>query len=217
MDLLRKSVSRSLASGDTVPAAAKLVGMAFANWRIGGSKEQAENTLRDFDRLTVPKTVLDVWGPRTILGILLDPDREYDPEVGKTPTMKTFFGMFVLCVRGSCQEGSQRADSIVRGFPNQFKLFVRSQVADCFYRAGRYNDALSAINAGLAYRSVATNGNYPTALVLQGKIQEAMGNRNDALATYGKFLTLWKDADPDLPILVDVKKRVAALKAVSTN
>jgi len=217
IDLMRKSVSRSLARGDTVIAANNLVGMGWINFQVAGSKDRAGKNLQEFDRLALPKSA-DAWIVRTILGILIDPGKDIDPEIARTPFLKTFIGMFALCGRGSCQEASQRADTLLRGgFQDDFRLFVRYWVADCFYRAGRYNDALSAINAGLSYRSVTGSGNYPPALVLQGKIQEAMGNRNDALATYAKFLTLWKDADADLAILIDVKKRVAALKAVSAN
>jgi tetratricopeptide (TPR) repeat protein len=45
-----------------------------------------------------------------------------------------------------------------------------------------------------------------------GKIYERLGNKLKALENYGKFLDLWKDADPGLPEVEDSKKSLAALK-----
>ena len=38
-----------------------------------------------------------------------------------------------------------------------------------------------------------------------------MGNVNLALENYNRFLELWKDADEDLPELIDTKMRYASL------
>ena len=45
------------------------------------------------------------------------------------------------------------------------------------------------------------------------KLLERRGSTAEALAHYTKFLEYWKDADPDLPELLDAKARVAALKS----
>jgi hypothetical protein len=47
-----------------------------------------------------------------------------------------------------------------------------------------------------------------------GKIYEKKGDTNLAIRNYEKFLELWKDADKDLPDLIDVKTRYAKLKAL---
>ena len=45
-----------------------------------------------------------------------------------------------------------------------------------------------------------------------GEIYEGKRNKDKALEYYGKFITLWKDADPDLqPKVREVKQRMAAL------
>ena len=44
------------------------------------------------------------------------------------------------------------------------------------------------------------------------ELYEQKGNTSKAIENYEKFLTLWKDADPGLPELEDVKKRLVGLK-----
>jgi hypothetical protein len=41
---------------------------------------------------------------------------------------------------------------------------------------------------------------------------DAPGARAKALAAYNDFLTLWKDADPDIPILKEAKAEYAKLQ-----
>ena len=48
-----------------------------------------------------------------------------------------------------------------------------------------------------------------------GKILEQKGEKNLAHENYEKFLELWKDADEDLPDLIDAKARLAKLKGMS--
>ena len=44
------------------------------------------------------------------------------------------------------------------------------------------------------------------------KLLEKRGSTAEALAHYTKVLEYWKDADPDLPELIDAKARVLAFK-----
>jgi serine/threonine protein kinase/tetratricopeptide (TPR) repeat protein len=47
------------------------------------------------------------------------------------------------------------------------------------------------------------------------ELQERLGNREGAIATYGRLLELWREADPALrPHLDDVRSRIAALREV---
>jgi tetratricopeptide (TPR) repeat protein len=56
---------------------------------------------------------------------------------------------------------------------------------------------------------------YPRSFYLLGLAQERLGDTAAALASYARFLDLWKDADPGLVELVDARARVAALKGTS--
>jgi len=45
-----------------------------------------------------------------------------------------------------------------------------------------------------------------------GKLYEHKGESDEAVKYYERFLEIWKDADPDLPELIDARKRLAPLK-----
>jgi tetratricopeptide (TPR) repeat protein/tRNA A-37 threonylcarbamoyl transferase component Bud32 len=54
--------------------------------------------------------------------------------------------------------------------------------------------------------------NRPRALRRLGELYEEKGNREKALDYYGRFVTLWKDADPELqPQIREIKARMAKL------
>ena len=58
---------------------------------------------------------------------------------------------------------------------------------------------------------------YPRSFYLLGQIYEKMGNLKLAIDNYETFLDLWKDADDDLPELIDAKARLAKLKRISVK
>jgi len=45
-----------------------------------------------------------------------------------------------------------------------------------------------------------------------GRIFATLGVKTEARSTYQKFLTLWKDADPDIPLLMQAKAEYARLQ-----
>jgi len=45
------------------------------------------------------------------------------------------------------------------------------------------------------------------------EIFEQKGREEKAIEHYEKFLSLWKDADPDIPEVDDARKRLAGLKS----
>jgi eukaryotic-like serine/threonine-protein kinase len=45
-----------------------------------------------------------------------------------------------------------------------------------------------------------------------GRAYVLTGDKTNALAAYKDFLTLWKDADPDIPILKEAKAEYAKLR-----
>jgi eukaryotic-like serine/threonine-protein kinase len=45
-----------------------------------------------------------------------------------------------------------------------------------------------------------------------GRAYELAGNRREAKAAYQRFLVLWKDADPDVPVLKEAKAEYSGLQ-----
>jgi tetratricopeptide (TPR) repeat protein len=58
---------------------------------------------------------------------------------------------------------------------------------------------------------------YPRSSYLLGQIYENMGNLKLAIENYEKFLDLWKNADEDLPDLMEAKSRLVKLKGISNK
>jgi len=106
------------------------------------------------------------------------------------------------------------ADSVMQtgdGYPMMFVLYP---LAECHYEKGQFNKALESLNRlQNIYNSVWIRGiYYPKSFYLMGKIYEKKGDTKLALKNYEKFLNLWKDADEDLPDLIDAKARYAKIK-----
>jgi eukaryotic-like serine/threonine-protein kinase len=45
-----------------------------------------------------------------------------------------------------------------------------------------------------------------------GRAYALAGDRDKARTAYQDFLTLWKDADPDIPVLKEVQREYASLQ-----
>ena len=58
---------------------------------------------------------------------------------------------------------------------------------------------------------------YAPSYYLLGQTFEQKGDTKSAIESYEKFLVLWSEADPDLPILRDAKARLAKLTSSSTQ
>ena len=52
---------------------------------------------------------------------------------------------------------------------------------------------------------------FPLSRLGLGRALAATGDMTGAAAAYSEFFTLWKDADPDLPVLVQAHREFAAL------
>ena len=50
-----------------------------------------------------------------------------------------------------------------------------------------------------------------------GTLHEKKGDKKLAAEYYQRLLTLWRDADKDLPELVDTKSRLAKLRGVAAK
>jgi len=87
------------------------------------------------------------------------------------------------------------------------------QLDDC--RAYISNFQHWDVDAGSPYHTLTRAIYFPKNFNLLGKIYEEKGDAQLAIENTEKFLDLWKNADEDLPDLIDAKKRLARLKGVS--
>ncbi len=112
------------------------------------------------------------------------------------------------------------ADSTFQTCSDFAKISILYLLAECQYEEGLLDKALESlrklqpINSNFYYWRA---NYYPKSFYLMGKIYEKKGDTNLAIKNYEKFLELWKDADKDLPDLIDAKTRYAKLTEVDSK
>ena len=121
-------------------------------------------------------------------------------------------GMLAL-VRG------RPAEAIVslRGAARSWGCIVCNQVqiGEAFERLGQVDSALAAYEYYMGhqiYWNITQEIDLARTLVRMGELYEQRGDRARALECYGRFLDIWKQADPELqPRVAEIRKRVAEL------
>jgi tetratricopeptide (TPR) repeat protein len=89
-------------------------------------------------------------------------------------------------------------------------VFVRGEA---YLAAHRGSEAAVEFQKVLDHRGIVLNGPIGALAHLQiGRAYAMQGDTTKAKAAYQDFLTLWKDADPDIPILIAAKSEYAKLK-----
>lgn len=109
-----------------------------------------------------------------------------------------------------------------RGFAVD-RILAGYELARCYFETGQYETAIDAVwkmqriyafgMRANQYRGVV----YARGFYLLGRVYENKQDQKLAIENYEKFLDLWKDADRDLPELVDAKSRLARIKRVSSG
>ena len=100
--------------------------------------------------------------------------------------------------------------ALVYARANSDVLYVRG---NAYLKAGRGSDAVQAFQRLLDMKSVIdVDPLLPLAKVGMARAYVMAGDPARARVTYQDFLALWKDADPDIPMLRDVKAEYAKLQ-----
>jgi len=126
------------------------------------------------------------------------------------------FQSLIHGAKGECSKAESLADMQLRKNPGFRKALLLYRVAECQYEIGQWEEAIEALlEIQDVYTYVPFSGPavfYPKSFYLLGKVYEEKGDKQKAIENTEKFLDLWKDADPDLPDLIDAKERLARLK-----
>jgi serine/threonine protein kinase/Flp pilus assembly protein TadD len=96
------------------------------------------------------------------------------------------------------------------GYAGLFPAYLRGEV---YIAAHRGSEAAAEFQKILDHRGIV--GNDPIGALAHLQIGRAYAMQGDiikAKAAYQNFLTLWKDADPDIPVLIAAKSEYAKLK-----
>ena len=121
--------------------------------------------------------------------------------------------------KGECGKARSVADMHHRAYPGGSIAVLFYRVAECQYKKGQWQEAVGALleiqDVFPHFYSDQLDVFYPKSFYLLGKIYEKKGDKQLAIENTEKFLDLWKNADPDLPDLIDAKERLARLKGMT--
>jgi tetratricopeptide (TPR) repeat protein len=111
----------------------------------------------------------------------------------------------------------RKADTLPDGPVDECAACIYAPIARAFDQAGVPDSAILAFERFLSLPALPLGPEmHPTYLAgtykRLGELYEQQGNVGKALDYYGKFVALWKNADPELqPRVADVKRRIARL------
>ncbi len=105
---------------------------------------------------------------------------------------------------------SGRAEEAIASFKQTLRhrppIWATDAYEDCLANAylelGRTDEAITEYE-----RILQLNPNYPLAQYRLAQAYEGKGDRDRARAAYDRFLQIWKDADPDIPELIEARRR----------
>jgi eukaryotic-like serine/threonine-protein kinase len=108
-------------------------------------------------------------------------------------------------------EALQAAAPYELGYPGRlYPVYVRGEA---YLAAHQANEAAAEFQKILDHRGIVMNAPIGALAHLQiGRAYAMQGDTAKAKAAYQGFLTLWKDADPDIPILIAAKAEYAKLQ-----
>lgn len=114
-----------------------------------------------------------------------------------------------------CDKAEALVDSVLERCIEDIRILLLHKLGECQLESGRLEKAEKSLlksqkiySNQFGFRAVF----YPKSFFLLGKLNEAKKNKLVAAENYERFLDMWKDADEDLPELIDAKKRLAKLK-----
>ena len=116
----------------------------------------------------------------------------------------------LLLSRGAAQEG---LETLRRAHASGASSLTQASLARALVLAGRRVDALEIYRELVNGQPGSWEGHVEWALAhwSLGRLYEEAGETANARAAYLKLLEIWKDADPDLPPLWEVRRALGRL------
>jgi serine/threonine protein kinase/tetratricopeptide (TPR) repeat protein len=133
-----------------------------------------------------------------------------------TPFFQTIFH---LC-RGEIALADEKYDEALNHFNSAYKVrednYVLESIAYAHYKKGDIDKAISNYERLVNRHSTGSESQeyWIESHYLLGRLYEERGDRAHAIQHFEDFLDLWKEADTDIPLLIDARKRLAGLKGL---
>jgi tetratricopeptide (TPR) repeat protein len=95
----------------------------------------------------------------------------------------------------------------------EYRPLFTNSLAEAYYKAGDLAKALEEYKriSSLTFSRMWDGDIYAKSFYMIGMIYERMGRKAKATENYGRFLEIWKDADPGIPEVNDARKRLEAI------
>jgi len=206
-----------------------------ALWEANAAVREAEFGNKDVARQEAARALARAqgWGAQTLAALALARADEraraeaLADRLAKENSANTALNMYWLpAVRAAVELDGGRADKAIEAlrvalpydvaapFPLQVATFYPAFVRGESYLATHQgSEAAAEFQKILDHAGICVN--FPTGALAQLGLARAyalQGNTSKARVAYQDFLTLWKDADPNIPILVAAKAEYAKLK-----
>jgi eukaryotic-like serine/threonine-protein kinase len=178
-----------VASAMALASTRDLQTVAALAWARAGDSPRAESTAYDLSNRSPLNTLLNVYWLPTIRAAIEVKRQHPDKAVG------------ILQSVSPCE----------LSFLNYlYPVYIRGEA---YLKAGRGPQAAAEFQKVIDHRSIVGNFVLGALAHLQlGRAKAMSGNSEGALKAYQDFFTLWKDADPDIPILKQAKAEYAKLQ-----
>ncbi len=209
----------SLEEGDSSDAANAQLFKGFVRlwaWEdTAGAKHQRDAGVALARDLAAPGSTFPV--NLTMLSILIGEGKEADSLKRSLPRgVGTFVEMIEMSAGGNCAGAKSIADTLVRNLPPPVMTLLLQMLTECQVRAGMADEALLTLKRIDSLRTP-RDFFWVRSLYQRGRAYEAKGEVNRAVRSYERVIQVWKNADDDLTILQDAKKRLARLKQVAAR
>ena len=201
---------------DTSLAAYSQLGKGFYIYTAWNDIKAAEIEIRKTFPYQASIDYIFYWTGLTVFYIY---NGEFDSAINlaKSTSMKWWESAVLLLIHiqnKECTESEVLLDSLKCSIPGYLQIQLFYHLAECQFEQKKYNKSAQSLiqiqsinDTGLGLRAMF----YPKSIYLLAKVYEQMGKRRLAINNYTKFLEMWKNADEDLPDLIDAKARLAKL------